>query len=393
MYYNICNMAIRIGLQIEKSREHGRALLSGLADFALSRPDWRFDLLDPDDVSDQKALAGYDGLIVRVMDDATAAALAKSGKTVIDTYGRVDSSPFDTIRLDDEAIARMAADCFADHRFEQCAFCGFAGPRFSAARGEAFTVAVRKSGRTCFAYAGEESSTIADTFFRNERTDKVPDARALSSWIESLPKPIAVFCCNDIRAFQLLRVCETVGVKVPDEVAVLGVDNDVLLATFTRPPLSSIDTDPSALGRRAGEMLAARLEGASHAPQVVLHPPRRVIERASTEVFPFATPWMSDAMVYIRRNLDKGISAKDVIARLGYSHTAVNNAFRAELGTSVHQEILRQRLALAKRLLRETDRSAARIAVDAGFQNAQYFSRAFSAAFGTTPDAWRRENS
>ena len=386
-------MAIRIGLQIEKSREHGRALLSGLADFALSRPDWRFDLLDPDDVSDQKALAGYDGLIVRVMDDATAAALAKSGKTVIDTYGRVDSSPFDTIRLDDEAIARMAADCFADHRFEQCAFCGFAGPRFSAARGEAFTVAVRKSGRTCFAYAGEESSTIADTFFRNERTDKVPDARALSSWIESLPKPIAVFCCNDIRAFQLLRVCETVGVKVPDEVAVLGVDNDVLLATFTRPPLSSIDTDPSALGRRAGEMLAARLEGASHAPQVVLHPPRRVIERASTEVFAFATPWMSDAMVYIRRNLDKGISAKDVIARLGYSHTAVNNAFRAELGTSVHQEILRQRLALAKRLLRGTDRSAARIAVDAGFQNAQYFSRAFSAAFGTTPDAWRRENS
>ena len=384
-------MAIRIGLQIEKSREHGRALLSGLADFALSRPDWRFDLLDPDDVSDQKALAGYDGLIVRVMDDATAAALAKSGKTVIDTYGRVDSSPFDTIRLDDEAIARMAADCFADHRFEQCAFCGFAGPRFSAARGEAFTVAVRKSGRTCFAYAGEESSTIADTFFRNERTDKVPDARALSSWIESLPKPIAVFCCNDIRAFQLLRVCETVGVKVPDEVAVLGVDNDVLLATFTRPPLSSIDTDPSALGRRAGEMLAARLEGASHAPQVVLHPPRRVIERASTEVFPFATPWMSDAMVYIRRNLDKGISAKDVVARLGYSHTAVNNAFRAELGTSVHQEILRQRLALAMRLLRETERSAARIAVDVGFQNAQYFSRAFSSAFGTTPDAWRRK--
>ena len=391
MYYNICNMAIRIGLQIEKSREHGRALLSGLADFALSRPDWRFDLLDPDGLVDSRTQAAYDGLIVRVMDDATATTLAKAGKPVIDTYGRVDKSPFDTIRLDDEAIARMAADYFADHHFEQCAFCGFAGPRFSAARGEAFAVAVRKSGRTCFAYSGEESSTIADTFFRNERTDRVPDARPLADWIASLPKPIAVFCCNDIRAFQLLRVCETAGVKVPDDVAVLGVDNDVLLATFTRPPLSSIDTDPSALGRRAGEMLAARLEGASRAPHVVLHPPRRVIERASTEVFPFATPWMSDAMVYIRRNLDKGISAKDVVARLGYSHTAVNNAFRAELGTSVHQEILRQRLALEMRLLRETERSAARIAVDVGFQNAQYFSRAFSSAFGTTPDAWRRK--
>ena len=118
MYYNICNMAIRIGLQIEKSREHGRALLSGLADFALSRPDWRFDLLDPDDLVDSRTPAAYDGLIVRVMDDATAAALAKSGRPVIDTYGRVDRSPFDTIRLDDEAIAEMAAACFAAWRCE-----------------------------------------------------------------------------------------------------------------------------------------------------------------------------------------------------------------------------------------------------------------------------------
>ena len=391
LYYNISNMAIRIGLQIEKSREHGRALLSGLAEFALSCPDWRFDLLDPDDLLDTRAIDACDGLVVRVMDDRTAAMLLKSGKPVVDTYGRVDRSPFDTIRLDDDAIAQMAAACFAEHRFEQCAFCGFAGPRFSAARGEAFAAAVRRSGRFCFTYAGKESSPLADTFFRNERTDQIPDARELSGWIASLPKPIAVFCCNDIRAFQLLRICESANVKVPDEVAVLGVDNDVLLCTFTRPPLSSIDTDPAALGRRAGEMLAARLEGAVRTPHVVLHPPRRVIERASTEVFPFSTPWLSDAMVYIRRNLAKGISAKDVIARLGYSHTAVNNAFRAELGTSVHQEILRQRLDLAKRLLRETEIPSAKIAVDVGFLNAQYFSRAFSAAFGTTPDAWRRK--
>ena len=383
-------MAIRIGLQIEKSREHGRALLSGLADFALTRPDWRFDILEPDDIADARALAKYDGLIIRVMDDRTAEALERLGKPVVDTYGRDDATHFDTIRLDDRAIARMAAECFVEHRFQNCAFCGFSGPRFSAARGDAFAEAVRESGLVCHAYAGGKASAIADTFFRNERTDRIPDAKPLANWIASLPKPVAVFCCNDIRAFQLLRVCETAGVSVPDEVAVLGVDNDVLLCTFTRPPLSSIDTCPAALGRHAGEMLAARLEGDSAAPQVVLHPPRRVIERASTELFPFSTPWMSDAMVYIRRNLYKGISAKDVIAKLGYSHTAVNNAFRAELGTSVHQEILRQRLALAKSLLRDTNLPAAKIALDAGFLNAQYFSRAFSSTFGTTPDVWRR---
>ena len=389
--YDYCNMAFRIGLQIEKSREHGRALLAGIADYALENPEWRFDLIDPEALVDRRTIAQYDGLIVRVMDDATAAALAKSGKPVIDTYGRVDGSPFDTIRLDDEAIAEMAAACFADHSFEQCAFCGFAGPRFSSARGDAFAAAVRRSGRRCFAYSGEEAAKLADTFFRNERTDSIPDARPLGRWIASLPKPIAVFCCNDIRAFQLIRVCESAGFSVPGEVAVLGVDNDVLLGTFTRPPLSSIDTDPFSLGRKAGRMLAERMRGEKSAPRVVLHPPRRVVERASTEVYPFRTPWLSDAMVFITRNLSRGITAKDVFARLGYSHTAVNNAFRAELGTSVHQEILRRRLALACRLLKETDRSAAKIATDSGFLNPQYFSRAFSSAFGTTPDAWRRK--
>ena len=128
------------------------------------------------------------------------------------------------------------------------------------------------------------------------------------------------------------------------------------------------------------------------APRVVLHPPRRVVERASTEIYPFRTPWLSDAMVYIARNVSKGVTAKDVFARLGYSHTAVNNAFRAELGTSVHQEIQRQRLALACRLLKETDHTAAKIATDSGFLNPQYFSRAFSSAFGTSPDAWRKRN-
>ena len=384
-------MAIRIGLQIEKSREHGRALLAGIAAFTLEHPDWRFDLIDPEGRVDSRLIARYDGLVVRVMDARTASALAKSGKPVVDTYGRVDRSPFDTIRLDDEAIARMAAAYFAEHRFEQCAFCGFAGPRFSAARGEAFAAAVRKSGMPCYSYAGEESARLDDTFFRNERTEYVPDARALGEWIASLPKPVAVFCCNDMRAFQLMRACEAAGVSVPDEAAVLGVDNDVFLATFTRPPMSSIETDPFALGRKAGEMLAERMRlRRGSAPRVVLHPPRRVVERASTEIYPFRTPWLSDAMVYIARNVSKGVAAKDVFARLGYSHTAVNNAFREELGTSVHREIMRQRLALACRLLRETDHTAARIATDSGFLNAQYFSRAFSSAFGTTPDAWRK---
>ena len=385
-------MNVRIGIQIERSRAHGRALLAGVADYALDMPDWRFDLLSSEELADSRFLSRYDGFIVRVMDARTADALAESGRPVVDTYGRLDGCVFDTIRLDDAAIANMAADCFAAHHFETCAFCGFAGPRFSTARGNAFMAAMRNSNRKCHTYSGEENSRLDDTFFRNERTDFIPDKVALREWIMSLPKPIAVFCCNDIRAFQFMRVCEASGVKVPSEVAVLGVDDDVALAMFTRPPLSSINTDPFSLGRRAGRMLAERMSMPDGAPpRMELHSPRRVVERASTETYPFRTPWLSDAMVFITRNVSRGINASDVIAKLGYSHTAVNNAFRAELGRSVHEEIQSQRLALACRLLRETDRSAARIATDVGFLNPQHLSRTFSAAFGTPPDDWRRK--
>jgi LacI family transcriptional regulator len=397
LYYNICNMRttarLRIGLQVENSRAHGRLLLAGIADFALSHQDWQFDSLTPEQVKDPEVIAPYDGLIVRVMDDETSDVLSASGKPVIDTYGR-NGSVFNTIRLDDTAIAEMAAQFFAEHRFSTCAYCGFRGPRFSAARGAAFVSILEKAGQICQSYGGEKDAKIADTFFRNERADYVPDAKALSKWIKSLPKPIAVFCCNDVRAYQIIKICEAEGLSVPSDVAVLGVDNDILFCTFTRPPLSSIDTNPFQLGYTAAEMLGELMDspGESAEPVIRLHSPKKIIERGTTETFPFKVRWLSDAMVFIRRNLDRGISANDVIKHLGYSHTAVNNAFRAEIGSSVQQEIIRERIALARRLLKETTRPAAKIALEAGFKNPQYFSRTFASATGLTPDAWRRKN-
>ena len=102
------------------------------------------------------------------------------------------------------------------------------------------------------------------------------------------------------------------------------------------------------------------------------------------------TPWLSDALVYIRRHLGEGISADDVIARLGYSHTTVGKAFRAELGLSIQQEIIRQRRERACRLLRETNRTAADIAAECGYPSAQYFAHIFAEHFGITPDVWRK---
>ncbi len=389
-YTSSMKRALRIAVQVETNRAHGRALLEGIADYALAHTDWRLEPVEPGLLTDPSRAGGFDGLIVRVMDDTTADALVAAKRPTVDVYGRLDKSPIPYIRLDDDAIGACAARCFAEHRYSRCAYCGFSGLRFSDARGESFARNIALGGGTCTPYDGG-LARLKETFVREERMDRIMDDESLRSWLRALPKPVAVFCCNDIRAFQLLKACSDERIEVPQEVAVLGVDNDRVLCTFANPPLSSIETNPFSLGMRAAEMLNAQISSPDEQPPMaVLHAPRRVVERTSTEFYPTKTPWLSDALVYIRRNLGKGVSAADVTAHIGYSHTTVGKVFKEELGTSVQQVIIRLRREMACRLLKETKRTAADIAADCGYPSAQYFAHQFSAHFGTTPDVWRK---
>ena len=384
-----------IALQIEKNRAHGRALLEGIADYALEHTDWRLELVDPEILQDVSSVRKFDGLIVRVMDDATADILRKSRRPVVDTYGRRDDNPLPSIRLDDATIAKVAYECFAEHHYHAFAYCGFPGVRFSDARGRAFAALAEKAGATVSFYGGK--GTVTDKFFRDEKTD-VSDSKALSTWLKSIPKPIALFCCNDLRAMQVLKTCSDLGFDIPGEIAVLGVDNDVLLCTFTNPSLSSVMTDPFSLGRRAAEMLDGQMRTGGRngkgsgvkCATPCLWTPKKVVERMSTDAYPFKTPWLGDAVRYIRRNFAKGVTAKDVDAFIGYSHPKVNQAFNEELGHTVKKEILLQRSRQACSLLRETNCTVSEIALRCGYQRVQYFVGSFSEEFKMTPEAWRR---
>lgn len=387
----------RVALQIEKNRAHGRALLEGIADYALQQTDWRLELVDPELLQRKEQVRQFDGLIVRVMDDAMADVLLRSRKPVVDTYGRIDDNPIPSIRLDDAAIARMAFDHFAEHHYHSLAYCGFPGLRFSDARGKSFEELARKGGATISVYGGK--TPVTDTFFRDEKTD-VPDAAALAAWLDALPKPIALFCCNDLRAVQVVKICSDLGIVVPKDIAIMGVDNDVLLCTFTVPSLSSVATDAFALGRKAAQMLDDQMKsraGKDRRPVArsgdsCLWTPKNVVERMSTDSHPFKTPWLEDAVRYIRRNVSKGVTADDVNRFIGYSHPKVNRVFKEELGHTVKKEILLQRTRLACSLLRETNCTVGEIAMRCGFQRVQYFVSSFSEAFKLTPEAWRKQH-
>lgn len=382
---------IRIALQIEVNRAHGRSLLEGISEYAIDHRNWRLSLIDADEILHKGTLAKYDAFIVRIMDKRTANIFTAAGKPIVDVYGRTEKSPFTTIHLDDEAIGQMAAEYFVGRYFTQCAYCGFGGVRFSKARGEAFARHCAKHNLTCFDYAqAPHGGTIKDTFFRNERIDNDQDPAALRAWVESLPKPIGIFCSNDLRAVQLLMALDKSEVVVGRDVAVLGVDNDTVLCMTANPTLSSIDTGANALGRRAAQLLDEDLAG-TLAGRHVLHGPLRVVERQSTNVWPFITPWLGNALSFIQDRLANGVTAAEVVKYVGYSHPVVNRAFKKETGYTIKQEIARQRLERGARLLRSTDKTTAEISDLCGFATVQYFTSSFTEKFGISPNIWRQQ--
>ena len=188
-----------------------------------------------------------------------------------------------------------------------------------------------------------------------------------------------------------MRACRAAGRRIPDEIAVLGVDDDPIFCNFTDPRLSSVDPDAAAVGRAAllalREDILGRRRVKSPAPRFVR--PRGLTVRESTDVFHYEPKWLGDALGFIHRNIAANLSAEDVFRHVGKSHTLVDRAFRTALGTSVQKEIMRARLDEARRLLASTALPMADVARLAGFARVQYFCNSFAAEMGCTPTEYR----
>ena len=384
----------RIGLLIERHWHYGRRLCEGIAaysrehgELALEFPDW--DILD-----DAKALRQYDGFIVRVWSPEMAARLRTANRPVVDVYSGKPSDDFVLADQNARLIGQLAVRHFIEHHFSQFAFCGYAFQRYSVLRRESFVHALELNHFRCSVF--EDESFSADKFGQKiiggGNYDAGIRSKRLVHWLKQLKKPVAVFCAHDLVALDLVRICQELGIDVPREVAVLGVDNDPLLCDFSCPTISSIDPHPFEIGYQAARALVQWIAEPEQKPQDIHPAPAGLVERMSTQVFPFPEPWMTDALVYIRRNVARNINASDLISFLKRSHTTVEKAFRARLGVSVRQEIARVRIEEAKRLLEKTALPLCEVCSLSGFSSKAYFTAAFSAATGSTPLEWRIAN-
>jgi len=231
--------------------------------------------------------------------------------------------------------------------------------------------------------------------FESVISDPLTIHRAAHQWLiktlRYLPKPLGVAVSADDMAVRLLRACDDACLGVPEQVAVLGCDNDPLVCDYAPVPLSSIDNDWDGIGYAGAKLLDSIMDGKRPPYDPILVPPKRVVARLSTEILAVPDIKVARAVRYILEHYQEAIGTQEIASAAGLNRRKLERDFRKYLGRSIGEEILQRRIECAKKLLLETRMKAHEIAHRSGFSGIVHFSKAFLRASGSRPSHFRRK--
>jgi len=385
------NKPPRVALLIESSRTYGRGILRGIAGYTRIHGTWSVFWQERELHSGIPGwLKGWkgDGIIARIENRRMARELLRLKIPVVDVLNNETYAHIPGFEPDEEAVARLAADFFIKAGFQTIGFCGYRGIPFSDRRGAALAAYLSKLNRHLLVFSPRQSN-YPPRHIQAIEAAGVAMQKPITDWIHKQRFPLALVACNDVRAQQVLNACRDYKIKVPEEVAVMGVDNDDVLCSLSEPSLTSIQPDTERLGYEAAALLDRMMKGETFTPGLRRIPPLAIFERSSTDVIPMEDPILVQAMRFIREQLHSGIGVKDVIEKAGRSRTDLENRFRRHLKTGMHGEILRQRINRACHLLRQTDLRIEDVAIRSGFNTSTHLCRLFHCHLQTTPTAYR----
>jgi LacI family transcriptional regulator len=377
-----------VGVFLEVGRAAMRKVVSGVMAFAHQRGNWNVCLPESRSSSSLECmLAGrWDGVIVG-FDDPHGPELLQLSVPLVGVGGgygwfRPDMKiPY--VGTDNEAVAQMAADHLLERGFVHFAYCGYSPTPVngcSQKRAQGFCNAILRAGHTCAVH--NAPNTASDTWERL--------CGELAEWLTSLPRPLGLMACNDSRALQILAACRTAGLRVPEDMAVVGVDNEEAVCLFTDPPLTSVDQGAQQTGHEAASLLDQWMAGEIVAPGKRLVSPVGVVARGSTEILATGDRDVAAALQFIRDHACEPIGLDDVGTATGSSNATLRRRFKAVLGRTVYGEIQRVRVERAKQLLVSTDWTFRQIARQSGFCSVQHMSTRVRQETGQTPRLYRQ---
>jgi len=373
----------KVILLIETSRAYGRGLLRGITKYSRLHGPWVF-YSEPGGL--EKALPhlkqwGATGIIMR--DSRRGDEVTGMGVPVIVSVHlkeHIRGTPY--IDTNGVRIGRMAAKHLLDRGFRNFGFCGYDELHWSRERSRNFSKKLAEVGFKVHIYKQPRAKTKRS--WENEQT-------IIADWLKSLPKPVGLMACNDDRGRQLTESCKIAGLKVPEEVAVIGVDNDELVCELSDPPLSSVALNVERGGYEAAELLDKLMAGKKVKHQDIIVQPTYIVTRQSTDVLSIADSDVAEAVRFIRQNAKKPVQVSDVVDVVGLSRRVLEKQFRRVLGRPIHEEIRRVRTEEVIRMLIETNLSVSRISSSLGYAGVEKLSRYFQREKGMSPRAYRKQ--
>lgn len=376
----------RVILSIDTSGTMTRSLVRGIVRYSRNQGSWLFHLhVNPDEVTPEQIKKRFypDGVIVR--DRAENLKLIELGlPTVVMVADLSPREGISNVITDDAAIGKLAAQHLIERGLSHFAYFGDDKP-WSRKRLESFKKVL---GRNRF-----KVEACIQPRSRLEQSLTKKDFDLIADWLKSLPKPVGLMAAHDECGQKILNVCNTLEIDVPQEVAVIGVDNDELICDLTDPPLSSIATDAERAGYEAARALSKQMANRKRAEKNIYIRPLYVVPRQSTDILNVEDEAVAKAIHCIRSHAREIIQVSDVVEAAGVSRAALYKRFHQLIGHSISSEIRYVRANEIARLLVETDMSISKIALSMGYRNIAHVARFFRHEKGLTPQEYRKKHS
>jgi LacI family transcriptional regulator len=381
--------ARRVLVAVMLNGSYGRDAAQGIADYALAHARWEIEFdgasnhplsqariqrmireWKPDAIIGQITVGGLPKIVQR----------ARTHTVNISSHGQWK---FPQVLPDQYAAGRLAAGYLSERKLRSFAYCGMSGDfKKLDPLGTAFAAELRKLGFECSLYAPSKRALQG-----------VGDIDDLRRWLATLPVPVGILADTDLRGVEIIQACRGMSRRVPDEVAVLGANNDTLLCSLCSPQLSSLIVPAHQVGFDAAKLLDAMMNGQAPPKQPLLIPPSGIAARQSTDILHVADPELAAAVRYIRQHATASINVSDVVENVSVSRRSLERRFMEQFGRTPHDEILRARFDRARTLLTESSLKINEVARSSGFGRHMKFARMFKQHVGLTPSAYRERYS
>ncbi len=392
MINSSCQPIRRVALIYDAKLPYDVKIVEGVAQYVQKVRNWNIYIRE-NALHDQRLPELHtwkgDGIIADFDDPRVAHQIQKAKIPAVgfgSGYGWYDpSSGIPYFFSDNRAVARLAAEHLKDCGFRRFAFYGYVENRtngWSDEREVAFAECVKAAGGKFWSCRRGRAWTIRWNSLQEQ----------LHRWLETLCKPIGILAANDKLARQLLEVCHTSGVRVPEDVAVVSVDNDEMLCQLCSPPLSSIELGCRRIGYLAAALLDRMMSGQPPTRHKYVIPPEKIVIRRSSDVVAVEDSEVAAALTFIRNHMHRSFRVSEVVAAVSVSRSNLERRFKSLTGRTIREEIGRVRLQNVQQLISTTHLPLKQIAVQSGFRTVQHMTDAFGQHLGITPAAYRAKS-